>query len=138
MTTPTVHTTPSDDPDAVFAQACRLIETELGGRRLPPEPRTWLDDLARARRHKAAFITAVWNTCFPSGVVEACRIVEAVYPYLDPAGLCTDAALTAAWKVIEPDAHTWPEHLQDQRRRFTDKCLSRALAEANTAVAHHA
>ncbi|WIV52867.1 hypothetical protein [Amycolatopsis nalaikhensis] len=138
MTTPTVHTTPSDDPDAVFAQACRLIETELGGRRLPTEARTWLSDLARTRRHKTAFITAVWNTCFPSGVVEACRVVEAVYPHLDAAGLCTDAALTAAWNILEPDAHTWPEQLRHEARRITGKCLNRALAEANTAVADHA
>lgn len=137
VTTSTVHTAPSDDTDSAFERACRLIETELGGRRLVPESRTWLDDLARTRRHKTAFITAVWNTCFPSGVVEACRVVEAVYPYLDPDGLCTDAALTAAWNVLEPDAHTWPEQLQDERRRFTGTCLSRALAEANTAVTDH-
>ncbi|MET8997195.1 hypothetical protein [Amycolatopsis sp. NPDC004169] len=138
MTATTVHSAPHDDTESAYARACRLIETELGGRRLPPEPRTSLDDLARTRRHKTAFITAVWNTCFPAGVVEACRVVEAVYPYLDPDGLCTDAALTAAWNILEPEAHTWPEQLQDQRRRFTDKCLTRALAEANTAVADHA
>ncbi|MEV4049552.1 hypothetical protein AB0J55_00030 [Amycolatopsis sp. NPDC049688] len=138
MTSTTAQSTPSDYTEAAYARACRLIETELGGRRLAPEPRTWLEDLARARRHKTAFITAVCNTCFPSGVVEACRVVEAVYPYLDPDGLCTDAALTAAWNILEPDAGTWPEDLQDERRCFTDKCVTRALAEANTAVADHA
>ncbi|MEV6871705.1 hypothetical protein [Amycolatopsis sp. NPDC051128] len=138
MTATTAQSAPSDCTESAYARACRLIETELGGRRLAPEPRTWLDDLARTRRHKTAFITAVWNTCFPSGVVEACRVVEAVYPYLDPEGLCTDAALTAAWNILEPDAGTWPEDLQDERRRFTDKCVTRALAEANTAVTDHA
>jgi hypothetical protein len=137
VTTSAIHTAPSEDPDSVFERACRLIETELGGRQLPPEPRTWLDDLVRTRRHKAAFITAVWNTCFPSGLVEACRVVEAIYPYLDHDGLSTDAALTAAWNVLEPDAYTWPEMVQNERRRFTDNCLNRALAEANTAVAYH-
>ncbi|WP_410626226.1 hypothetical protein [Amycolatopsis sp. cmx-8-4] len=137
MTTPTIHTGPTDDTESVFDRACRLIETELGGRRLAPEPRTWLDELARTRRHKTALITAVWNNCFPSGVVEACRVVEAIYPYLGPDGRCTDAALTAAWNILEPDASTWPDQLQDQRRRFTSKCLNRALAEANTAVAAH-
>jgi hypothetical protein len=137
VTTSTIHTAPSDDPDSVFERACRLIETELGGHRLPSEPRTWLDDLARTRQHKTAFITAFWNTCFPSGLVEACRVVEAVYPYLGRDGLCTDAALTSAWNVLEPDAHTWPEKVQNERRRFTDDCLNRALAEANTAVADH-
>ncbi|WP_233223453.1 hypothetical protein, partial [Amycolatopsis sp. CA-128772] len=89
------------------------------------------------RRHKTAFITAVWNTCFPSGVVEACRVVEAVYPYLDAAGLCTDAAVTAAWNILEPDTGTWSAQLQQQRRTFTGKCLNRAIAEANTAVVDH-
>ncbi|GLY43005.1 hypothetical protein Amsp01_090280 [Amycolatopsis sp. NBRC 101858] len=138
MTASTVHTGPSNDTNSNFERACRLIETELGGRRLPPEPRTWLDDLARTRRHKTALITAVWNNCFPSGVVEACRVVEAIYPYLDADGRCTDAAVTAAWNILEPDAHTWPEHLQDQRRYFTGKCLNRALAEANSTVTDHA
>ncbi|WP_410573347.1 hypothetical protein [Amycolatopsis sp. cmx-4-61] len=138
MTATTAQSAPYDYTESAYARACRLIETELGGRRLAPEPRTWLDDLARTRRHKTAFITAVWNTCFPSGVVEACRVVEAVYPYLDADGLCTDAALTAAWNILEPDAGTWPEQLQDERRRFTDKCVTRAVAEANSAVADHA
>jgi hypothetical protein len=137
VTTSTVHTASSDDAESVFERACRLIETELGGRRLAPEPRNWLDELVRARRHKTAFITAVWNNCFPSGVVEACRVVEAVYPYLDADGLCTDAAITASWSILEPDASTWPEQLQDERRYFTGTCLNRALAEANTAVANH-
>jgi hypothetical protein len=135
VTAPTVHTAPSGDAESVFERACRLIETELGGRRLAPEPRNWLDDLVGARRHKTAFITAVWNTCFPSGVVEACRVVEAVYPCLDADGFCTDAAVAAAWNVLEPDAGTWPEQQRDERRYFTGKCLTRALAEANTAVA---
>ncbi|WP_103337705.1 hypothetical protein [Amycolatopsis sp. CA-126428] len=138
MTATTAQSAPHDDAESAYARACRLIETELGGHRLAPEPQTWLDDLARTRRHKTAFISAVRNTCFPSGVVEACRVVEAVYPYLDRDGLCTDAALTAAWNILEPDAGTWPEQLQDERRRFTDKCVTRALAEANTAVADHA
>jgi hypothetical protein len=138
VTASIVHTGPSTDTNSNFERACRLIETELGGRRLPPEPRTWLDDFARTRQHKSAFITAVWNTCFPSSVVRACRVVEAAYPYLDPDGLCTDAALTAAWNILEPNAHTWPVQLQNKRRRFTDDCLNRALTEANTAVANHA
>lgn len=138
MTATTAHSALSDDTESAYARACRLIETELGGHRLVPEPRTWLEGLARTRRHKTAFITAVRDTCFPSGVVEACRVVEAVYPYLGPDGRCTDAALTAAWNVLEPDAHTWPEQLQDERRRFTDNCVTRALAEANTAVVEHA
>ncbi|WP_103355932.1 hypothetical protein [Amycolatopsis sp. CA-128772] len=137
MTAITAQSAPYDYTKPAYARACRLIGTELGGRRLAPEPRTWLDGLARTRRHKTAFITAVWNTCFPSGVAEARRVVEAVYPHLDPDGRCTDAALTAAWNILEPDAHTWPEKVQNERRRFTDKCVTRALAEANTAVADH-
>ncbi|WP_410598030.1 hypothetical protein [Amycolatopsis sp. lyj-23] len=138
MTATTAQSAPSDDTESTYARACRLIETELGGRRLAPEPRTWLDDLAHTRRHKTAFITAVWNTCFPSSVAEACWVVEAVYPHLNPDGRCTDAALTAAWNILEPNAGTWPEQLQNERRRFTNNCVTRALAEANTAVADHA
>ncbi len=69
--------------------------------------------------------------------MEACRVVEAVYPYLDAAGLCTDAAVTAAWNILEPDTGTWSAQLQQQRRTFTGKCLNRAIAEANTAVVDH-
>ncbi|MET8848609.1 hypothetical protein [Amycolatopsis sp. NPDC004625] len=86
MTATTTQSAPSDHSESAYARACRLIETELGGRRLPPEPRTWLEDLARTRRHKTALITAVWNTCFPSNLVEACRVVEAVYPTSIPTG----------------------------------------------------
>ncbi|MFF1612257.1 hypothetical protein ACFVYA_31125 [Amycolatopsis sp. NPDC058278] len=135
MTAPTVHTGPSDYAESAHAWACRLIETDLGGRRITTEPRHWLDALARRRRHKAAFITAVLNRSLVSGLVEACRVVEAVYPYLDADGLCTEAAVTAAWHIIAPDADTWPEQLQDERRCFTGECLTHAITEANTAEA---
>ncbi len=134
MTTSTVHTAPNNGGDSAFNRACRLIETELGGRRIAPEPEHWLDQMIRNRRHKTAFITAVWNNCFASGVLQAYRVVEAVYPYLDAHGRCTDAAVDAAWNILGPDADMWPTQPQEERR-LIGKCLQRALAEANAAVA---
>ncbi|WP_410598007.1 hypothetical protein [Amycolatopsis sp. lyj-23] len=134
----TTPSAPYDDAESAYARACRLIETELGGRRLAPEPRTGLDDLTRTRRHKIALFRAIEFHCCLSSRSEAHRVVKAMYPYLDPHGLSTDAAFTAAWNILEPNAHNWPEKVQNERRRFTDKCVTRALAEANTAVADHA
>ncbi|WP_328617259.1 hypothetical protein OHS18_13540 [Amycolatopsis sp. NBC_00355] len=135
MTTSTVHTAPSTGGDSAFDRACRLIQTELGGRRIAPEPEHWLDQLVRNRHHKTAFITAVRRHCLVSGVVEACRVVEAVYPYLDTDGGCTDAAVDAAWRILEPEAHRWSEDQQDTRRSSTGECLADALTEADAAVA---
>ena len=134
MTTSTIHTAPSRGGDSAFDRACRLIETELGGRRIAPAPMRWLDQLVRTRRHKTAFITAV-RKCLLPGVVEACRVVEAVYPHLDNDGGCTDAAVEAAWRLIEPEAHRWSEDQQDQRRSYTGDNLADALAKADAAVA---
>ncbi|MGV9367092.1 hypothetical protein [Amycolatopsis sp. NPDC003731] len=137
MTTSTVHTTPHEYNESAYARACRLIETELGGRRITPQPITWAEQHTRARRHKTALITAVWKKCLVSGVVDACRVVEAVYPVLDVDGRCTDAAVTAAANIIEPDAHTWTTQRHAENLEFTRACLNRALAEANTAVTDH-
>jgi hypothetical protein len=134
VTTSTIHTAPSNGGDSAFDRACRLIETELGGRRIAPAPMHWLDQLVRTRRHKTAFITAV-RKCLVSGVVEACRVVEAVYPHLDTHGRCTDAAIDAAWRLIEPEAHRWSEDRQDERRSFTGDYLADAIAEADAAAA---
>ncbi|MFJ9782535.1 hypothetical protein ACIRSS_23340 [Amycolatopsis sp. NPDC101161] len=138
MTATTAQSTPPDSTEAAYARACRLIETELGGRRLAPEPRTGLDDLTRTRRHKIALFNAIEFHCCLSSRLEAHRVVKAMYPYLDPHGFSTDAALTAAWNILEPDAHTWPKKVQNERRRLTDDRVTRALVEANTAVADHA
>ncbi|WP_410598012.1 hypothetical protein [Amycolatopsis sp. lyj-23] len=135
MATVTVHTTPHEDDESAYARACRLIGTELGGQRLTTDPPQWLDDLVRARRYKAALIAAICRICLVSGPVEACRVAEAIYPYLNPDGFRTEAALAAAWRIIAPDAGTWSEQQQDERRDFTDDCLTRAITEANTAVA---
>lgn len=134
MTTSAIHTSFAGHNESAFDRACQLIETELGGRRIAPAPGHWLDELVRTRRHKTAFITAV-RKCLVAGVVEACRVVEAAYPYLDVHGRCTDAAVEAAWKIIEPDAHSWPEDEQAEKRYFTGECLAYAIVEADTAVA---
>jgi hypothetical protein len=135
VTTSTVHTTRYDYTESAYSQACQLIETELGGRRITPEPWNWAEQQSRARRHKTAFIASVWKKCLVDGVVEACRVVEAVYPSLGVDGRCTDAAVGAAWPIISPEAHTWSEERQADNRRFTGECLLRAITEANAAVA---
>ncbi len=135
MTTTTIHTGPNSCNESAFDRACRLIETELGGSRIAPAPTHWLDQLIRTRRHKTAFITAVRKHCRVSSVVEACRVVEAVYPYLDTDGGCTDAAVEAAWRILEPEAYRWSEDRQDERHSCTGDVLADALAEADAAVA---
>jgi hypothetical protein len=135
VTTSTLHTDVDDHGETPYDQACRLIEAELGGRRLTSQPQHWLDELVRTRRHKTALVTAVRENCPVSGLVEACRVVEAVYPYLTFDGLCTEAAVTAAWRIIAPDASTWTEQQQDERHCFTAGCLNLALTEANAKVA---
>ncbi|MEV6644322.1 hypothetical protein [Amycolatopsis sp. NPDC051371] len=135
MTTSTVHIEPGGLGESAYDRACQLIETELGGRRITPEPENWTEQQDRTRRHKTALITAVSKKCLVDGVVDACRLVEAVYPCLDADGLCTDTAVTAAWNIIAPEAHTWPKQRQAESRRFTGECLARAITEANTGVA---